>query len=92
MPRRKRYTLFVHDGMGCYYDPATDLWYTETGTENLSARITWGEPAILTQVKFDKCCPLCGLSRADGFDMGIHRGRLFGARCPRDEGGCGWSF
>jgi len=55
-------------------------------------RITWGEPAILTQVQFDKCCPRCGLQRMDGFDLGMIKGRAFGARCPVSDGGCGWSF
>ncbi len=54
--------------------------------------ISWGEPAVITQVTMDKECPCCGLSRADGFDMGVERGRVFGARCPREDGGCGWSF
>ncbi len=63
-----------------------------TADDDINQRITWGEPAVLTQVQFDKCCPLCGLSRADGFDLGLERGRVFGARCPREDGGCGWSF
>ncbi len=63
-----------------------------TGDDGTNQRISWGEPAVRTQVKMDKECPQCGLSRADGFDMGVERGRVFGARCPREDGGCGWSF
>ncbi len=61
-----------------------------TGDDGTNQRITWGEPATITQVKFDKCCPRCGLERAEGFDLML--GREFGARCPVEDGGCGWSF
>lgn len=63
-----------------------------TGDDGTNQRISWGEPAILMQVQFDKCCPRCGLERADGFDLGIEFGRVFGARCPTEDGGCGFSF
>ncbi len=63
-----------------------------TAADECNQRISWGEPAIITQVVMDRCCPCCGLSRADGFDLGVERGRVFGARCPREGGGCGWSF
>ncbi len=61
-----------------------------TADDHINQRITWGEPAEITQVKFDKCCPRCGLQRAEGFDLML--GREFGARCPVEDGGCGWSF
>ena len=64
-----------------------------------SRRISWGEPAQLAQVQFDRCCPSCGAVQGPGYirqdgtlqvgdlDLGIEGGRVFGARCP-----CGWSF
>ncbi len=32
-------------------------------------RISWGEPAEICQAKLDKCCPVCGKTRADGFEL-----------------------
>jgi hypothetical protein len=55
-------------------------------------QVSWGEPAMIVQAAKDKVCSRCGLSRAAGFDLGIENGRVFGARCPADAGGCGWSF
>jgi len=63
----------------------------ETG-ENTT--VTWGAPAMITQAKMDKCCPVCGKTRADGFDLGIdpETNEIFGARCGTENGGCGFSF
>lgn len=55
-------------------------------------RSSWGEPAEITACVIDRCCPLCGKTRQDGFDLGIEQGQVFGARCPIESGGCGWSF
>ena len=70
-----------------------------TADDGVNQRISWGEPAQLAQVQFDRCCPQCGAVRGPGYirqdgtvqlgdlDLGIEGGRVFGARCP-----CGWSF
>lgn len=94
MPRRKKLRLIFDNDTGQYvcYDPDTDKWYGIRPTADSGAGITWGEPAVLMQVQFDKCCPRCGLERRDGFDLGMVRGRVFGARCPVKDGGCGWSY
>ncbi len=52
----------------------------------------WGKPMQIVEAKIDKCCPQCGKSRKDGFDLGVENGEVFGARCPIESGGCGWSF
>lgn len=55
-------------------------------------KITWGEPAMIVQAKLDKCCPRCGLDRFGGFELGVEYGEIFGAYCPDDAAGCGWTF
>lgn len=55
-------------------------------------RVTWGEPAEIVAACMDRACPRCGMTQANGFDMGIDDGYCWGARCPTEIGGCGWSF
>ncbi len=46
------------------------------------------QPGTIAEAKIDKRCPRCELTEAEGFDLGIENGEVFGALCP----GCGWSF
>ncbi len=55
-----------------------------------ASKITWGEPAQITQAKLDKACPRCGAHSGDEndfrFDMNTENG-IFIAKCHN----CGWS-
>ena len=50
-------------------------------------KLSWGEPALITQAKLDRRCPRCGLTRKNDFDILMINGDLIGARCPN----CEWS-
>jgi hypothetical protein len=64
-----------------------------TAADHINQRVCWGEPAKICEAKFDKCCPHCGKTQADGFDLGMDdNGNVFGARCGVEHGGCGFSF
>lgn len=52
-------------------------------------RITWGEPAIVCQVKEMKCCPRCGADAKYGFDFRFDPTLPLGAACLCE---CGFRF
>ena len=71
------------------YIPPPDKYYNDSFLTEIASRITWGEPARIVQVKFDKECPCCSLTQQDGFDIGRDSaGNVFGARCFS----CEWTF
>jgi hypothetical protein len=50
------------------------------------------EPEEILMASVDKECPRCGLTQAEGFDVGIENDAVFGVRCGHEHGGCGFSF
>lgn len=89
------------DGRNCHAVPdgpaiATDPHYLaetiEAGQSPRNYGLSWGEPAMICQLVHDKCCPKCGAERGGSFDVGVEQGRIFGARCGMENGGCSWAF
>lgn len=79
-----------------------DNWDCEILAPGSNQKMSWGEPALIMQTKFDRCCPRCSAIPGEGYKT--KSGRIipggfelifdetddFGARARCVN--CGWSF
>ena len=66
MPNRYRKIKTINN-----YEGTPDVDTSYQSMPRKTELIGWGEPALRTQVKFDKVCPKCGLTRKNGFHLDI---------------------